>query len=221
MKPSEVVHLLRSDPGTLLRQVSLKMFGGRTALSSVHEFLVIDAGKTMRGFTSGMSGHLGRKKSRPVFHIKLARSALPGDRAAAAPDARFFAEYIAMGQVSDGLAATHRMLPAEGGPDVMVTTQLTGCTFGIGSDVNGNRLVSHIQPPEAFKDPAGRKRLVSHAVTAGFEGGELHSTFNRDNGYQYEAVVVGLRRNGQWQIFAQHVDAINGIPELARTTRLL
>jgi hypothetical protein len=40
----------------------------------------------MQGFTSGLSGVFGKKKSRPVFHIKLRRAALPNEVAATGDD---------------------------------------------------------------------------------------------------------------------------------------
>ncbi len=221
MTAAEVVHLIRTDPETLMRRVSLKIFGGSRTLSSAHPFIVVDAQRTMPGFTTGISGLLKQKKDRPVFHIKLRRAALPGEIAAATDETSFFAEYIAMGQVSDGWRATHRMLPARGGPDIMVTSQLTGCTFGIGSDAGGNRLVSHLQPPQSEKNPEMRSARLSEATGRGFSPNAPFATFERGHDYQSEAAILGIRRDGAWRLYAQHIDFRVGDKDVARVTRLL
>ena len=221
MTAAEVVQLIKTDPETLMRRVSLKIFGGRTTLSSVYEFIVVDAGRTMPGFTTGVSGLLRQRKDRPVFNIKLRRTAFPGEIAAAEDGASFFAEYVAMRQVSDGRHNTHRMLPAHGGPDIMVTSQLSGCTFGIGSNAGGNRLVSHIQPPQSEKNLDIRRGQLSDATRRGFAPGSEFSKFERGGDYQNDAAILGIRRNGEWQIYAQHIDVRAGERDVAKVTRLL
>ena len=222
MTPADVVQLIRHDPERLLRQASLKIFGGGVStLSSVYRFLVIDPVRTMPGFTTGLSGLRGKKKDRPVFHLKLERKAFETERANATEDETFYAEYVAMGQVEGDRAATHRMLPATGGPGIMVTAQMSGCTFGIGSDADGSRLVSHIQPPLAEKQAPSRARLLAHATAAGFDQERPQSAFRRGQDYEFEAVILGVRRGGRWRIYAQHIDAPNNQRELARISRLL
>jgi hypothetical protein len=220
MTAAEIVRLIATDPERLMRQVSLKVFGGSRSPSSAYEFIVVDAGRAMPGFTTGISGLLGQTKARPVFHIKLRRTAAPAEIAAAASGASFFAQYVAMRQVSDQPSDTHRMLPSRGGPDIMVTSQLTGCTFGIGSDAGGNRLVSHLQPPQSQKDPVLRSGALADATGRGFARDSDFSTFARGEDYQSEAVILGIRRDGAWHLYAQHIDFRAGGQDVARVTRL-
>ena len=222
MTPADVVQLIRHDPERLLRQASLKIFGGGVStLSSVYRFLVIDPVRTMPGFTTGLSGLRGKKKDRPIFNLKLERTAFPEERANAATNEVFDAQYVAVGQIEGGPAATHYVLPATGGPDIMVTAQMSGCAFGIGSDAGGSRLVSHIQPPLAVADARKRARQLYGATAAGFKDKTPRSVFRRGQEYEFEAVILGVRRNGKWKIYAQNIDATKDDKELARASRLL
>ncbi len=206
MNAAEVALMLQDDPETLMRKVSLKIFGGGTTHSGRHHFIIFDSQNTMPGFTSGLSGLVRLRKQRQVFHIKLRRTAAPNEVAAATAATTVFAQYISMRQTNEGVGITHRILPAAGGPDLMLTSQLTGCMFGIGSNAAGNRLVSHIQPDGTNANLANRRTDLTNATNLGYTN--VDRTFVKGNDYQEQAMIVGIRRNGQWQIYAQHRDAV-------------
>ena len=103
----------------------------------------------------------------------------------------------------------------------MITSQLTGCTFGIGSDAAGNRLVSHIQPPQAVKNAELRRSAVAMATGRGFSADQPFSKFERENDYACQAAIVGVRRDGKWHLYAQHIDPRGTGTAIARVTRLL
>jgi len=93
--------------------------------------------------------------------------------------------------------------PLTGGPDLMITGQLTGCTF-VTANGGGSTLVAHIQPGgsrgsgQELRDNVlknGRfKNHANQAVTV-FGVGD----------YQGAAYVVGVRIGGQWQLYGQMV----------------
>jgi hypothetical protein len=102
------------------------------------------------------------------------------------------------------------MLPTAGGPDLMLTSQLTGCTFGVGSQAGGaGCLASHIQPagsgdgkraPGALT-PLGKRALhmaVSRPMGAG-------ATILETTGAT-KISVVGKRNHGVWAFTKQIKD---------------
>lgn len=62
------------------------------------------------------------------------------------PDDKFQVWFIRMQQMTDTLITTHYPLPTNGGPDIMLISQLSGCSFGVGTPSSHTQLVSHIQP---------------------------------------------------------------------------
>src|SRR5262249_16967283 len=53
--------------------------------------------------------------------------------------------------------ASHYTLPTAGGPDIMLTSKLSGCRFGVGSDAVGSCLVSYVQPDHAIPTRAAQQ----------------------------------------------------------------
>lgn len=135
----------------------------------------------------------------------------------------FRAYYVAMKKavaptVGTALTGTYFTLPGTGGFDMMITSQLSGCTFGIGSqaaNANSACTVSHIEP---FDASATGNILLAQQTTA------LHSVDNPMRviqhtlrggagvGYDVRAHVVGKRdTGGVWQFWAQKFNGITQI----------
>ena len=96
-------------------------------------------------------------------------------------------------------ATTHHVLPVDA-PAVMVTTMLSGCTFGIGSNAGGARLVSHVQPPEGRRDNQARL-LLDQTIRAGFPGGRPNVSVM--SSLEQRGTVVGIRTGDAWTFYAQ------------------
>jgi hypothetical protein len=111
--------------------------------------------------------------------------------------------YVSMRQVQpesgkwEDTGTTHYTLPPDGA-SVMVTSKINGCTFGIGSNAGGARLVSHLKPPG--EDPSGRLTL-DKGTREGFKGGKLDVSV-MSSGTQ-NGTVIGLRSGQQWTFYAQ------------------
>lgn len=195
---------LRADPVAFLRHYRVDIAGGAGNASGVATFRYANAAQTdaetifARGFTTGLSGLLGLTKQRRL--VKFQKVALPPR--AKGPN-EFDAHYVAMTQTTDGAATTHVVAPGAGGPDILLTSQLSGCGFGIGSgNAHGDRLVSHIQPPGPGVGVHGA--LVggmAHGTDATFEKNPAGGA--RDYAGNNRATVVGLRRGAAWTFYAQ------------------
>jgi len=118
----------------------------------------------------------------------------------------FTAHYISMREYDVNTGAwedsdtTHYVLPSTGKVDIMVTSKLNGCTFGIGSDADGSRRVSHLRPPTRLGDKEACLKLDA-GTRIGFFGGKLDVGVMSSTGQN--GTVIGRRINGNWKYYAQ------------------
>ena len=97
-------------------------------------------------------------------------------------------------------------LPAAGGPDLMLTPEFTGCTAVCRTNADGSAQFSHYNLMVGANTlPDDEMRAIADAA---YGGG--HSTMTkgdaRAHGKHTEAVcttVVGIRRHGRWEFWAQ------------------
>jgi hypothetical protein len=191
------------DPVGFLNKNALSIAGGTTYNSGLRIF-------TMETFNYGEIDTVGvnwsskKKVQRWRASVTADTSSRPLRRftRGTAEYAEFRAYYVAMKQVGENVATTHFTLPNTGGPDLMLTSQLTGCTFGYGSQAPGSGcLVSHIQPvgggvgglSEIGK--AGLKRQVLGPMNGGGTALETDGTAT--------TTVVGKRTGGTWSFYRQ------------------
>jgi hypothetical protein len=198
---------MQADPETFLRHYIVGIAGGPLAQTGFHSgpatFRYTDRTTTGRGFTTGLSGLAGRTRDRP--YVTLTK--IPGP-ASATPNAdEFNAWYIAMAAQGAGLLTRHAVLPGTGGPNIALTSQLSGCSFGVGSaTADGSRIVSHIQPP-----PGAPNAGTWAGMRAAASGGVMDTVFDREgqagaSNYgnpENRATVLGVRSGGQWRLYAQ------------------
>ena len=103
-----------------------------------------------------------------------------------------------------------------GGPDLMVTGLLNGCTFCM-LKMGAQVICAHVRPPAGAN--AGKDlhtRMMNRARMVGHLGSPL-ICFGR-NDYPGNATVVGVRLNGNWNIFAQ---LHNGYETFSGATQIL
>jgi hypothetical protein len=129
----------------------------------------------------------------------------------------FDAYYIPMVQTSDvEMDASHYTLPTgHGSLKIMITSRLSGCTFGTGSDANGAVLVSHVQPKNTIADPNTKRNHLHAMITGGFRSaGDFLEKGNNANNYTDSAIVLGNRKGSHWSFYAQTqgVAVINNYP---------
>ena len=104
-----------------------------------------------------------------------------------------------MQQMNDSLITTHYPLPTSGGPDILLTSQLSGCSFGVGSPSAHTQLVSHIQP--STPGNVGLDPQVQSGLIFGQKG-----IFSRQQGHYAGdelATIIGIRTSSVWCFYNQ------------------
>jgi hypothetical protein len=97
-----------------------------------------------------------------------------------------------------------------GGPDIMITGQLSGCVFAIRQEA-ASLLVAHIQPGGGRQAaPMLRQTINLMGRLAGPGGGGRVTHVFGVPDYPARAYVLGLRTGGAWHIYAQCVATANG-----------
>jgi len=216
---------LTADPKAFLRHYDLSIAGGgQVATKGIHSgvatFDCAMMGGTVTGFTTRLAGLRGKTKERE--RVRFTFVSLPALQNLGVD--QFDAWYIAMAQQGAGTTTTHFTLPGNGGPNLMLTSQLTGCTFGIGSQTDqGSRLVSHVQPLNGNPDQPtrdGLRRVVSNGLTDGVAA--LYGRDSQpDDGYGdgfVRATIVATRRGTNWTFWAQESRRDSG--DILRVRRL-
>ncbi len=203
MTPAEFIQQL-NDPEALMRHCLLMISGGMgnapaNGQAAPATFKVSFAeGKDVKGFTTGLSGLTGRTKKR--HYVRITKQ--PGAAKPTPGQDEFNAFYVPMVQTSDVASGhSHYTLPTSGGPDLMVTSKLSGCTFGVGSDASGAKMVTHIQPNLSTGAGPARVSELSGAVGQGFQS--QTGSFARRAEYADTATVIGYRKKAVWSFYMQ------------------
>ena len=137
----------------------------------------------------------GTKTGPAKFMLQKCANPDPGDGTCAHDE--LIAFYVPM--LDAGAAYSQASLPATGGPDFMVTSQLTGCSFGHFAGAGGT-MVTHLQPGQ------GRSFPDNDALIRKNMGAGAH-IMSQSAGYNFleDAVtVVGKRVSGIWSFYAQN-----------------
>jgi len=115
-------------------------------------------------------------------------------------------EYDAKTNTWEDADTTHYTLPSTG-TRVMVTSKINGCTFGIGSDADGARIVSHLRPPTALGPVTSRTEL-DKGTRGGFVGGKLDVSVMSST--EQNGTVFARRAEGAWTFYVQRFRSTGG-----------
>lgn len=195
--------VLRHRPLQWLQGNALVIFGLSRSGSGAQQFRLF---KTDRNWRSAVGGDL---RDVPYWTMYATQACQGGVAQGiyASGSAPFDVHYVSMREFKNGqwedANTTHYVLPGNAGADMMVTSKLNGCTFGIGSDANGTRLVSHLRPANTSPNPLADQVEVARGTEAGFasHGGSLDYRVNSTGADQ--GTVIGLRSNGSWAFYIQ------------------
>jgi len=208
MDVTDAVAQLTNDPAGFLASNALTIVGGSTLSSALRIWKLSDSG-TIQAATSGpgWSGYKTVRHWRAQVTPDTSNRSLFTIQEGTDLKAEFRAYYVGMKQMGESVQSTHFMLPAVGGPDLMLTSQLTGCTFGVGSQQGGGGcLASHMQPagsadgnraPGALTELG--KRAMRMAVSKPLGPG---ATILETTGAT-KISVVGKRTQGIWAFTKQ------------------
>lgn len=202
MDAAQAIQELCDDPVTFLRHNFLVIVGGGPNEPSGPATFKMEEkeGFEIKGFTTGLSGVFGVKKQRGAW--KAIKQKVY-DPAPTASD-QFNAEYVRMALLTES-TDIHYTLPAAQGLNLMLTGQLTGCSFGVGSDAFGARIVSHVKP-----DKNATQTYFDDFVTNGLTDGVV-ALFKNGSSYSHrvhQVAIVGHRTDAgaTWNIYAQKTD---------------
>lgn len=208
---------LRADPEAFLRHNVVSIAGGNPNLTQLFEkrawFDLSTANMpSYTGFQTGLAGLRSKTKDRPMIRFsKLQANAVA---AAVAGNNAVEAWYVPMAQETTRMANRHTLLSGTDGPDIAFTSQLSGCTFSIGSaGTDGGRIVSHIQPPGGAQPTAANYQSMRDAASLG----DMEHFFDRESrpgptSYgepRNRATIIGVRRQGNWLFYAQIYNVID------------
>ena len=195
--PAVAFNSLQNTPVTYLKTYPTRIFGA-TAASGVCNYGLGNRGNSHRPGTVLGTNNMHDTES---FNIRSTASGLVdgGDQV-------FNAHSIHMDVGAAALG--FYLLPSVGGPDIMVTGQLSGCAFVISPVAGGNNLnVAHVQP-QAVNSTTLRNNLA-----AAHPNGFVYGASDR-RGYYDGATravsIVGIRAAGSWTLYAQKQDRASG-----------
>lgn len=194
---------LRVHPLLWLQANALVIFGLSRTGSSAQQFRLF---KTDRNWRSAVGGEL---RDVPYWTMYATQACQGGvaQGVYTTGSAPFNVHYVSMREFKNGqwedANTTHYVLPGNAGADMMVTSKLNGCTFGIGSNAQGTRLVSHLRPANTNPNPLADQVEVARGTEAGFasHGGALDYRVNSTGTDQ--GTVIGLRSNANWAFYIQ------------------
>lgn len=208
ISPSQALNMLQNQPETFLRKYPVRIFGDPTG-SHVAHYRLEDGGASQR--PGSRLGTL-RMHATQLFEIR-SRGAAFGNPAGSV---WFQAHSVKMFSSSDPNAIGTYTLPAAGGPDLMVTGQLSGCAFAIHDNGGGSFVVAHIRPHDA----SGNTAEVLHGTLR--NTGYWNIVYGRgDYSRDRRASIIGVRRAGQWHIYAQKQDGTTGDYSVRKVKQLV
>ncbi|MEM9552811.1 MAG: hypothetical protein AAGC60_01010 [Acidobacteriota bacterium] len=213
MTPQQLFNHLRARPAYIVRYYQLTIAGGPVDAWTQFAFA------PRVGVTNPRPGRFfGRLNMHRAQAFRLTHAPLPG------PPHVFPAYNVRMQNAGTyAIAALNGLLlPEPGPPALMLTGQLSGCTFCC-KRVGGGVLAAHLRP--AAGGGAGLALNLSVRNNGRFAGhaGPLDGVYGR---MQYNglggfarAAVVGSRIGGQWQFYGQEYN--NATHQILSTMRIL
>jgi hypothetical protein len=215
--PIDFLRLMRADPISFLATNIVRFFGAcAVPPGGLGDFRITSEPGTVVRYRTG-SKFLGMGNAKATGQALLARAERPG-LLHAADDEVFRAVWS--GYQSGG--ATHCTLPAAGGPDVMLTPMLSGCTVTWQKNGDGSARFGHYND-QAPDRPADRPETLS-AESMQMLAAWRHGTTNdgvMSKEYYYDKAkrptprygkrtvvnAFGVRLAGGWEFFTQYIEA--------------
>ncbi len=181
--PYDAYRALTGNAENFLRKYPVDIDEGSSANSSVRTSYIINGGEGRRpGSVMGVRA----MKTTESFRIRERPDAELTDRACYYP---FPAHFVAMIPSNRNI----NWYPLTGGPDVMLTCKLTGCSFVVRKE-NGQVEAAHLQPTD--EDGLDLNRRLAQPGQKAY--GRLDYNFDKR-----AVTILGVRSGGQWRIFAQ------------------
>lgn len=217
MPSQQQILTFRTNPHLFMGKNSIKWRGVAPRDQGIIDVTMVDAGNDARIRTGSKFMGLGNAKAdAPKFELRLTNG---GNVPQGSPSFEVYWSGYKAGQGCDA------DLPADDGPDIMLTPEFSGCTAVCRSNSDGSGQFSHYN----LMDVDGKSTLDSESMNAiaqaAYGGG--HSTMTKEVQRSYGkhttavcSTVVGIRRNGRWEFWAQHREIKNGKEQIRAVVRL-
>jgi len=229
MNPQQVIAML-GEPSKLMRRAYLSIGGSLSRCPQVPNAplppadgqapiatfkVTVEDWKKVTGFALGESG-----RTKPRVFVKIAHQDATKAAAALSPD-EFNAYYIPMVQTEDVRnGRSHYTLPVGyNALEVMITSRMSGCAFGIGMNDRGDRLVTHVQPDKSL--PKGQVRSEDLGLAVGFRFHREDGSFRSGWSYGVGAAVIGRRSGNRWAFYCQDLGTRDGQYDLLHINGLV
>lgn len=204
--PTEALGKLRSDPRNFLRQyflMTVRAMGqsGPTAYWLGGTGYVDLEGRPVYNRTARPGRVLGTLRMQESKNFKFS----PNRNDLIGTPAQLMVWHV---DVTPSASIVNDQVPAlavsrNGGPDIMVTTLLNGCTFACEATPHAV-LMAHVQPTGGTTAPQLETYIMNRGALVGgagarraFGGGRCYTAMSSD------VTIVGVRAGQQWRIFAQ------------------
>ena len=198
MTIAEAVQLLTTDPKSFLKKNALIIAGGNGRPFGPTIFQLTSLGTTLQ--------QRNHNSPRPKYNVSVSagnNGGNPGPLVVLAPH-EFVAFYLPMKQLGDAAANVFGQ-PDPAVTPLLLTSQLTGCTFGFST--NGAFMAGHVQPSNQLSQDANRAAM---AMKAGIALGPNTRLVQKGVAYTHVATVVGVYRHNTWKVYMQRIDYIPG-----------
>jgi hypothetical protein len=199
MRLDTALYRLRTDPLTFLRTNLLAIAGAPQSMATRYFIGYHDM------FVGGGTTNEGFKLSNDPM---MARSTISGSDGKTSTSVNVHNVRMIPGTEPVDLSDIEAYTLGNGGPDLMVTGQLSGCVFVVRQ--NGATLtVAHIQPGGTRQSGPMLRQTIRLMGRFGALGRVTH-VFGVGREYLTRAHVVGVRTGGAWHLYAQQVASGRG-----------
>ena len=195
----------RADPNLFMRTNIVEWQGAGPEDQANIDVFMVDSGAGRYRTGSKFLGLGNAKADAPKSRVKWANNPMN-------PAPAGTATFPAVWSGFKGLQGRQANLPAAGGPSIMFTPQLTGCTVVCKTNADGSAQFSHynyrsVLDATQVDDDAN---MVQRAQND-YGGGQ--STLTKGDyravskhGGNLTVTVVGVRKNGRWEFWAQYLE---------------
>jgi hypothetical protein len=210
--------MLRNNTEAFLNRYPVRIAGDPRASHETH-YRMEDATSSLANVPQrpgSVLRHLNQHDTR-FFWIRHGRNLVPGP---VAGTCWFNAHSVKMWDASKPNDVLPYTLPAAAGASLMVTGELTGCSFAIHDNHDGSLVVTHIKPhllvPGEHKGLEVRAKPLQKLLEANTFWDVVYGGKNYDSG-QRRVSIVGCRTASGWKIYAQKLE--NLAPHNVRTVK--
>lgn len=207
IEPLQAIQELQTQPAQFLARYPVRIFGDPSG-SHVSSYRIEDSVASLRPSKVLRTHSMQATQS---FQIRARGSALGNPPNSVWFDAHSVKMFDNHRPSDSGIYT----LPVTGGPNLMLTGQLSGCAFAIEDKGDGSLVVAHIRPTPQGLDAATLQSALQQSPG-------WTTVYGRDDYSAMRVVsIVGVRVSGRWHIWAQKQDGTTGDYQIRSVKQLI